>query len=197
MRIHPVFHASLLRKYRPRQATDGTPIHPAPLLHMILSDTTEFRVEMIIKDRDKEILVRTNAHAVPHRRIQKEFLVKWEGYPVEHNQWIPEAELEAFRPAINAYLAINAQVAASQRPMLRAAMLWHQKVKWCRPIGLRKRDCTHTHVESAAESMACACGMNMLMEEQGRSQSGREFLSMSSGSEVICNAVVALYSVAH
>jgi hypothetical protein len=61
----------------------------------------------------------------------KEFLVKWEGYPIEHNQWIPEAELEAFRPAINEYLAIKAQVAANQRPVLQAAMLWHQKVKWC------------------------------------------------------------------
>jgi hypothetical protein len=131
MRIHPVFHASLLRKYKPRQAADGTPIHSAPPLPLILSDTTEFRVEMILGDRDKEISVRTNAHGVPHRRIQKEFLVKWEGYPIEHNQWIPETELEAFRPAINEYLAIKAQVAANQRPVLQAAMLWHQKVKWC------------------------------------------------------------------
>jgi hypothetical protein len=62
---------------------------------------------------------------------------------------------------------------------------------------IKKGDCTHTQVESAAESMAGADGMNMLMEEQGRSQSGREFLSMSSGSEIIGNTVVALYSVVH
>jgi hypothetical protein len=55
----------------------------------------------------------------------------------------------------------------------------------------------HTQVESAAKSMACADGMNMLMEEQGRSQSGREFLSRSSGSEIIGNTVAALYSVVH
>jgi hypothetical protein len=130
MRIHPVFHSSLLRKYKPRQVVEGAEPPAPPPLPLILSDDTGFRVEMILGDRDKEISVRTNAHGVAHRRIQKEFLVKWEGYAIEHNQWIPEVELEAFRPAINEYLAIKARVTAGQPPVLQAAMLWHHKVKW-------------------------------------------------------------------
>jgi transposase InsO family protein len=130
MRIHPVFHASLLRKYKPRRGQDGEEIVTPPPAPMVLAEGVEFKVDMILGDRDKEISVRTNAHGVPNRRIQKEYLVKWVGYTEEHNQWIAEAELEAFRPVINEYLAIKAQAQAAQQPALQAAMLWHQKVKW-------------------------------------------------------------------
>jgi hypothetical protein len=130
MRIHPVFHASLLRKYKPRRGQDGEAIVTPPPAPMVLAEGVEFKVDMILWDRDKEISVRTNAHGVPNRRIQKEYLVKWIGYTEEHNQWIAEAELEAFRPVINEYLAIKAQAQAAQQPALQAAMLWHQKVKW-------------------------------------------------------------------
>jgi hypothetical protein len=131
MRIHPVFHVSLLRKYRPRKREGAVDIPVPPPVPMILTDTAEFKVEMILGDRDKEISVRTNAHGVAHRRVQKEFLVKWVGYTEDHNQWIPEAELEVFRPAINEYLAVKARVeAARQQPALQVAMMWHQKVRW-------------------------------------------------------------------
>jgi transposase InsO family protein len=131
MRIHPVFHVSLLRKYMPRRREGAVDIPVPPPVPMILTDTAEFKVDMILGDRDKEISVRTNAHGVAHRRVQKEFLVKWVGYTEDHNQWIPKAELEVFRPAINEYLAVKARVeAARQQPALQVAMMWHQKVRW-------------------------------------------------------------------
>ena len=74
-RIHPVFHVSLLKQWRPStvQQVPGEveledPDHPQ-----------YFDVEKILRWR----------WSTKTRRRQREFLVLWQGYPVEEAEWIP------------------------------------------------------------------------------------------------------------
>jgi hypothetical protein len=86
MRVHPVFHVSLLKPFRPRE---GQPIHPRPL---VVNDTEEYEVEALLGRREKVISSRKSKHGV-HRRTRTQYLVKWLGYGHEHNEWIDETEL--------------------------------------------------------------------------------------------------------
>ena len=85
MRIHPVFHVSLLHPYH----SDGA-VHPPPPLYF--DDGLPFyEVEAVLQHRE----VRRGKRAVKH------YLVKWKGYGHEHNTWEPEgnfnvAALQAF-----------------------------------------------------------------------------------------------------
>lgn len=77
MKIHPVFHLNLLRKW---YADPARPIHPKPI---VITGNEEFEVEKILGHSPKSA-VDTN-----HRGLQ--YLVKWVGYGSEHNQFIPKA----------------------------------------------------------------------------------------------------------
>ena len=74
-RIHPVFHVSLLKPWRPSvvQQVPG---------EVELEDAAQpqyFDVEKILRWR-------WNSRT---RRRQREFLVLWQGYPMEDAEWIP------------------------------------------------------------------------------------------------------------
>jgi Chromo (CHRromatin Organisation MOdifier) domain len=57
-------------------------------------------------------------------------LVKWVNYDHEHNQWVPEQELQQYRTQIQQYLATKAAIrAAKGQPAQTLAMLWHMSVK--------------------------------------------------------------------
>jgi hypothetical protein len=77
MRIHDVFHVSLLRPYE----ADKPLKPPAPI---VLSDgSVEYRVDHVLLHRIKR----------SGRTPRKEYLIKWEGYGPEHNSWEPERNL--------------------------------------------------------------------------------------------------------
>ena len=83
MKIHPVFHVSLLKRYTPNNDDlfpDRQVIPPTPIL---VNDTEEFEVEDIISDRK---------HG--RNRIQQ-YLVKWKGYPASENSWVNANDLHA------------------------------------------------------------------------------------------------------
>jgi hypothetical protein len=73
MKIHPVFHISLLEPADP-----DTPEGPAPEIHPD-SQELEYEVERILD-------VRTTRQGL-------RWLVKWVGYGNEHNTWEPEENL--------------------------------------------------------------------------------------------------------
>src|SRR3954463_12436004 len=79
LKIHPVFHVSLLKPYQ--QPTDyphrETTSPPPP--EITINDDTEYEVEQILDDRTK--------------RHKKEYLVKWKGYPEYDSTWEPEDHL--------------------------------------------------------------------------------------------------------
>jgi hypothetical protein len=90
LRIHPVFHVSLIRPYK----SDGrTPPPPA----FTLDGEDYWTVESIVDH--KEVPIGRN-------RYRREYFVKWQGYPATDNSWEPEESLKASAPveqALEAY----------------------------------------------------------------------------------------------
>jgi Chromo (CHRromatin Organisation MOdifier) domain len=74
MKIHPVFHISLLKPYRPSPQDFERPI-PPPAIMVPETDHEEFEVEAIL---DKRIL-----------RRKPQYLIKWVGYPLHDATWEP------------------------------------------------------------------------------------------------------------
>ena len=91
MKIHDVFHVSLLKEYR----EDGAVQPPPP--PTLIGDELEYDVERILIHRDK--------HPVGGWKIKREFLIKWLGYGPEHNTWEPEANLENCSELLTEYWA--------------------------------------------------------------------------------------------
>jgi hypothetical protein len=132
MKIHPVFHVSLLRKFHARNpdGSEGVTVdlHPPPL---VIDGEEEYEVECILQSREKSVRKRGN-------RTDKrtEYLVKWLGYGHEHNQWLPESWLGNCQDLFRDFLSKKAQLPRStSRPRRRApeqaaAMLWVQLVPW-------------------------------------------------------------------
>jgi len=78
MKIHPVFHVSLLKPYQPSPDEFARPIPPPAIVE---SDTgqEEYEVEAIL---DKRII-----------RKKTQYLVKWVGYPLHDATWEPVRNL--------------------------------------------------------------------------------------------------------
>ncbi|KAL3685904.1 hypothetical protein R1sor_003926 [Riccia sorocarpa] len=81
MKIHPVFHVSLLRRHVPRPVELGAPnaARPPPAL---IDGEEEFEVERILQKRTRGL-----------RRQRIEYLVQWKGYPLYEATWEPAANL--------------------------------------------------------------------------------------------------------
>ena len=90
LRIHPVFHVSLLKAYK----SDGrTP--PPPVF--TLEDEDYWAVEAIVDHKDVPL---------GRNRYRREYFVKWQGYPATDNSWEPETSLKESAPveqALEAY----------------------------------------------------------------------------------------------
>ena len=91
MKIHNMFHVSLLNAYR----SDGS-VHPPPPPTLVDGEL-EYEVERILLHRDK--------HPVRGYKIKREFLIKWLGYGPEHNTWEPEANLKNCPELLSEYWA--------------------------------------------------------------------------------------------
>jgi hypothetical protein len=83
LKVHNVFHVSLLRPYR----CDGPP--PPPPRSFILEGAEHWNVELILKHRP--------------RGRKTEFLCQWEGFGPEHNSWEPEDHLSHCAGPLAAY----------------------------------------------------------------------------------------------
>lgn len=78
LKIHPVFHVSLLKPVIPNSFSGRNTGPPEPV---IIDNEEEFEVEAILDCRK--------------RRNQIQYLIKWRGYGPEDNSWEPEANLHA------------------------------------------------------------------------------------------------------
>jgi hypothetical protein len=85
-RIHPVFHADLLSKYRENEVHGKTPPPPVPEL---VQGEEEYEVEAIV------------THKYDRGKIR--YLVKWEGYPSSENTWEPESHLKRSKELLDVY----------------------------------------------------------------------------------------------
>ena len=79
MKIHPVFHVSLLKLYR---ASGNVQPLPPPILEKE-DDDLLYDVEQVLAHEIRE----------SHMRPQKYYVIKWLGYGLEHNSWEPEKNL--------------------------------------------------------------------------------------------------------
>jgi hypothetical protein len=75
MKIHNVFHVSKLKKY----VWDSRVQPPPPPL--VVDGVEEFEVESILDHRKVK----------SGRSFRDEYLVRWTGYGVEHDEWVPLA----------------------------------------------------------------------------------------------------------
>jgi len=97
MRIHDVFHVSLLKPYK----SDGS--RQPPPMPIELEGEEWFIVESILNHRDRQVVTPpTKAKKKPKKpKVVREYLIKWKGYTDDHNTWEPEENVTP--EAISAY----------------------------------------------------------------------------------------------
>jgi hypothetical protein len=93
LRIHPVFHVSLLRPYQDPTKIEHRPLNTPPPPAVTIEGHQEYEVEQILDQRIRF-----------HR---KEFLTKWVGYPEYDATWEPEANLKNATECIQEFLALR------------------------------------------------------------------------------------------
>ncbi len=84
-RIHNVFHVSLLELYHRRDNSNM----PAYTAAELIDDVEEWDVEKILDKRK--------------RRGEFEYLIRWDGYPPEYDQWVPEEDMEHAQELLDAF----------------------------------------------------------------------------------------------
>ena len=74
-KIHPVFHVSLLKKWNAISSQEEGPIEPEPNV-----EEPYYEIERILRWRKGK----------RGRKIIKEYLALWKGYPVTEASWVPQ-----------------------------------------------------------------------------------------------------------
>jgi len=86
MKIHPVFHVSLLDRYI--ESDIPTRVQPPPQ-PIIIDNQVEFEAEEVLDSK------------VMRKRLF--YLVKWKGYPVSDNSWEPAFHLTNARDLVDSF----------------------------------------------------------------------------------------------
>jgi hypothetical protein len=94
MRIHPVFHNSLLKPYVETSAHG--PNFTRPPLEIIGGEEGHYEIEEILQERPTR------------NRKSTQYLVKWKGYLDSENSWLPAKELTHAKDALHKFKSRHA-----------------------------------------------------------------------------------------
>jgi len=89
MRIHPVFHNSLLKPYKETMAHGPNFARPPP--EIVGGEEGHYEIERILTSRPTR------------NRRSTQYLVKWKGYPDSENSWLPAKELQSARELLKQF----------------------------------------------------------------------------------------------
>jgi hypothetical protein len=95
MKIHPVFHVSLLKQYHKPDKVPDREVPPALPDPITIDEREEFEVEKILDRRTR------------YRRV--EYLVKWMGYPDHDASWELAKNLNNAKEAIAEFERSNVE----------------------------------------------------------------------------------------
>ena len=87
MRVHPVFHVSLIKPYH--QPPDPVLVQPLAFDH---DGAPLWEVESILDERSHTPSTQRKGKGKPKTR--KEYLVKWKNFGPEHDSWEPESSVK-------------------------------------------------------------------------------------------------------
>src|SRR5438045_3321279 len=103
MKIHPVFHVSLLDQFAESNISGCIqPLSPP----VIVKDQVKYEVEDVL---DSKIM---------HKRLF--YLVKWKGYPVSDNSWEPSSHLANAKDLVDSFHAWHPDKPSAPLPPLSA-----------------------------------------------------------------------------
>jgi hypothetical protein len=106
LKIHPVFHASLLKAYEPGRVSPPPPPD-------VVDGEYEWEVEAILAHKDVQVRRKKNRNRTPV--FKRQYLVKWVGEDEAHNTWEPEEHCKNSPELITEYWARHAQGVASNK----------------------------------------------------------------------------------
>jgi len=89
IRIHPVFHNSLLKPYK--ETTAHRPNFARPPLEIVGGEERHYKIEKILTSRPTQ------------NQKSTQYLVKWKGYPDSENSWLPTKELQSARELLKQF----------------------------------------------------------------------------------------------
>jgi hypothetical protein len=89
MKIHPVFHNSLLKPYH--ETKEHGPNYKKLAPEIINDEEGHYKIEEILMARPTR------------NRKSTQYLIKWKGYPASENLWLPEKELTNARELLNQF----------------------------------------------------------------------------------------------
>eukprot|EP00882_Tetradesmus_deserticola_P001192 GHRQ01001290.1.p1 GENE.GHRQ01001290.1~~GHRQ01001290.1.p1 ORF type:complete len:1007 (-),score=112.72 GHRQ01001290.1:2410-5226(-) len=97
LKIHPVFHVSLLKPYQP-----GGRVQPPPVPELI-EDELEYEVEFVLAHRDVQVRRKRNRARTPV--LRRQYLIKWRGYDNSNNTWEPASNCANCQDKVDDYFA--------------------------------------------------------------------------------------------
>jgi hypothetical protein len=89
MKIHPVFHNSLLKPYH--ETKEHGPNHKKPAPEIVNGEEEHYEIKSILMARPTR------------NRKSTQYLIKWKGYPASENSWLPEKELTHAKELLNKF----------------------------------------------------------------------------------------------
>jgi hypothetical protein len=96
MKIHPIFHNSLLKPYC--KTKEHGPNYKKPAPEIVNNEEGHYEIEAVLMAQPT------------HNKKSTQYLIKWKGYPALENSWLPEKELTNAKELLDKFKQQEKQV---------------------------------------------------------------------------------------